>query len=248
MYVEKYGKRVISMDPVIEELRKEFAALGDEEIRRSGRRFFKESVNLYGIKTAVVTKIAKEYFKKLKGLTKADTFALCEELWKSGMMEESFVACNWSYALRKEYAEEDFAVFERWVFEYVGNWASCDTLCNHTIGAFIEMYPGYMERLKAWTASGNRWVRRASAVSLIVPARNGLFLDDVFDIAERLLPDADDLVRKGYGWLLKASCEKHEDEVYRYVLSRKDVMPRTALRYAIEKMPPEKKREAMKRS
>ena len=92
MYVEKYGKRVISMDPVIEELRKEFAALGDEEIRRSGRRFFKESVNLYGIKTAVVTKIAKEYFKKLKGLTKADTFALCEELWKSGMMEDSFVA------------------------------------------------------------------------------------------------------------------------------------------------------------
>jgi len=237
----------MSVEPVLEELRKELAAHADEEIRRTGRRFFKEPVNLYGIKTAVGTKIAKEFFKQLKGRTKEEIFSLCEELWKSGMMEESFVACNWSYALRKEFAEEDFLLFERWIQRYVGNWASCDTLCNHTIGAFIETFPQYVDRLKEWTASENRWVRRASAVSLIIPARNGLFLDDVFEIAERLLLDADDLVQKGYGWLLKATCAKHEDAVFSYILSRKDVMPRTALRYAIEKMPPERKKEAMKR-
>ena len=182
----------MSVEPVLEELRKELAAHADEETRRSGRRFFKEPVNLYGIKTAVGTKIAKEFFKQLKGRTKEEIFSLCEELWKSGMMEESFVACNWSYALRKEFAEEDFLLFERWIQRYVGNWASCDTLCNHTIGAFIETFPQYVDRLKEWTASENRWVRRASAVSLIIPARNGLFLDDVFEIAERLLLDADD--------------------------------------------------------
>ncbi len=235
------------MDPMIEELRKELTAHADEEVRRSGQRFFKEPVNLYGMKTAVGTKIAKEFFKRLKGRTKEEIFSLCEELWKSGMMEESFVACNWSFALRKEFAEEDFALFERWIQCYVGNWASCDTLCNHTVGAFIETFPQYVDRLKEWTASENRWVRRASAVSLIIPARNGLFLDDVFEIAERLLLDADDLVQKGYGWLLKATCAKHEDAVFSYILSRKDVMPRTALRYAIEKMPPERKKEAMKR-
>ncbi|MDD3513495.1 MAG: DNA alkylation repair protein [Synergistaceae bacterium] len=237
----------MSVEPVLEELRKELAAHADEETRRSGRRFFKEPVNLYGIKTAVGTKIAKEFFKQLKGRTKEEIFSLCEELWKSGMMEESFVACNWSYALRKEFAEEDFLLFERWIQRYVGNWASCDTLCNHTIGAFIETFPQYVDRLKEWTASENRWVRRASAVSLIIPARNGLFLDDVFEIAERLLLDADDLVRKGYGWLLKVTYAKHEDAVFSYILSSKDVMPRTALRYAIEKMPPERKKEAMKR-
>lgn len=237
----------MSVEPVLEELRKELAAHADEEIRRTGRRFFKEPVNLYGIKTAVGTKIAKEFFKQLKGRTKEEIFSLCEELWKSGMMEESFVACNWSYALRKEFAEEDFLLFERWIQRYVGNWASCDTLCNHTIGAFIETFPQYVDRLKEWTASENRWVRRASAVSLIIPARNGLFLDDVFEIAERLLLDADDLVQKGYGWLLKVTCAKHEDAVFSYILSSKDVMPRTALRYAIEKMPPERKKEAMKR-
>ena len=49
----------MSVEPVLEELRKELAAHADEETRRSGRRFFKEPVNLYGIKTAVGTKIAK---------------------------------------------------------------------------------------------------------------------------------------------------------------------------------------------
>jgi len=47
--------------------------------------------------------------------------------------------------------------------------------------------------------------------------------------------------------MLKSLAETYEDEVYQYILDRKSVMPRTALRYAIEKMPGEKKREAMRR-
>jgi 3-methyladenine DNA glycosylase AlkD len=138
-------------------------------------------------------------------------------------------------------------VFERWVQHYVSNWASCDTLCNHTIGALVERYPVFLENLKTWTASENRWMRRASAVSLIIQARKGLFLNDVFDLAERLLTDADDLVQKGYGWLLKAASEAHQDAVFQFVMAHKAFMPRTALRYAIEKMPPTLKAEAMKK-
>jgi 3-methyladenine DNA glycosylase AlkD len=74
-----------------------------------------------------------------------------------------------------------------------------------------------------------------------------LFLNDVFDLAERLLTDADDLVQKGYGWLLKAASEAHQDAVFQFVMAHKTTMPRTALRYAIEKMPPTLKAEAMKK-
>ena len=91
----------------------------------------------------------------------------------------------------------------------------------------------------------NRWVRRASAVSLIIQARKGLFKEDIFEIADNLLMDTDDLVQKGYGWMLKSLCTKYEDDVYQYVLSKRDIMPRTALRYAIEKMPKDRKQEAM---
>ena len=101
--------------------------------------------------------------------------------------------------------------------------------------------------MKTWCLSENRWVRRASAVSFILPAKKGLFKENLFDIADRLLLDGDDLVQKGYGWMLKELAEAYEEEVYQFILERRAVMPRTALRYAIEKMPAEKKREAMKR-
>jgi 3-methyladenine DNA glycosylase AlkD len=45
---------------------------------------------------------------------------------------------------------------------------SCDTLCNHTIGTFIEMYPEYVTNLKQWAHSKNRWVKRASARSILL--------------------------------------------------------------------------------
>ena len=74
-------------------------------------------------------------------------------------------------------------------------------------------------------------------MTLILPARKGDFLDDVFEISDLLLLDGDDLVQKGYGWLLKEASKSHQQEVFEYVMRKKAVMPRTALRYAIEKMP-----------
>ena len=235
------------MSPIIESVRQQLVENVDQKTQESGTRYFKEEVKLYGVKTATVTRIGKQAYKMIAELPKREIFDLCEELWRSGLMEESFIACNWAYAVRDRFTEDDFAVFEKWVNEYVSNWASCDTLCNHTIGAFLELYPHYAERLKEWAGSQNRWVRRAAAVSFILPARKGRFKDEIFAIAERLLLDSDDLVQKGYGWMLKSLAEAYQDDVYRYVLSKRAVMPRTALRYAIEKMPEEKRREAMKR-
>jgi len=88
-------------------------------------------------------------------------------------------------------------------------------------------------------------MRRASAVSLIIPARKGLFLDIIFEIANSLMLDKDDLVQKGYGWMLKAASESHQQEVFDFVMKKKSIMPRTSLRYAIEKMPEEMRKQAM---
>ena len=136
-------------------------------------------------------------------------------------MEESFIACNWSYFIRKDYEPKDFKVFEKWINNFVSNWASCDTLCNHTVGAFLEMYPEYVSNLKKWAKSKNRWMRRASAVSLIVPAKQGKFLKDIIEIADILLLDQDDLVQKGYGWMLKAASHTHPKEIFDYIMKEK---------------------------
>lgn len=233
------------MQSAVSQLRQELKQNADEKLRESGKRFFKEQVKMYGMKTSLGTQLGKKYWKEIQDKDKKEIFAMCEELWKSGYMEESFIACNWSYYLSKQYEEKDFAVFEKWVKTYVNNWASCDTLCNHSVGAFVEMYPKYLTNLKSWAKSPNRWMRRAAAVSLIIPARHGKFLDDIFEIADILLLDTDDLVQKGYGWMLKAASESHRKEVFAYVMKNKTKMPRTALRYAIEKMPSDLRAKAM---
>jgi 3-methyladenine DNA glycosylase AlkD len=233
--------------PVIRQLREAFKAASDEKSRISGERFFKEEVKLYGVKASSAHKINKALFPAISDLSKAEIFDICEELWKSGYVEESIVACEWSYYLHKRFEPSDFIVFEYWVNNYVTNWAACDTLCNHTVGEFIEMYPEYMSSLKLWALSANRWMKRGSAVSLIIPARKGKFLNDILLIADTLLQDKDDMVQKGYGWMLKAASQAHEDEIFEYVMNKRSVMPRTALRYAIEKMPAGLKKRAMEK-
>ena len=230
---------------ILERLRRDLTAADDDRTRQSSPRFFKEPVRLHGVKTARVHAIAKEYLKELQTLDKQAVFSLCDGLWASGWLEESFIACDWAYARRAEFEPGDLDVFERWLGEHVSNWASCDTLCNHTVGALLEAYPALLPRLRAWCVSPIRWLRRGAAVSLILPARKGLFHKEIFAIAETLLEDEDDLVRKGCGWLLKAASEADREAIFDFVMRHRTRMPRVALRYAVEKMPPDLRARAM---
>jgi 3-methyladenine DNA glycosylase AlkD len=233
------------MSRTIEDIRKDLISNADEKTKKSGEKFFKEPVVMYGVKSAIVSRISREHYKNLPEKHKPEVFDLCEKLWQSGLMEESFIACNWSWFIRKEFEPTDFELFAVWIDSYVNNWASCDTFCNHTVGTLIEMFPDQITGLKEWARSKNRWMRRASAVSLIVPARKGKFLKEIIELADILLTDSDDMVQKGYGWMLKVASQLHQNEVFDYVMRKKTLMPRTALRYAIEKMPGELKTKAM---
>jgi 3-methyladenine DNA glycosylase AlkD len=241
------GHSFVVMNCVIAKIREELKASADEKTRGSFQRFFKEEVKYYGVKTGTVGKIAKKYWNEVKSLDKKEVFSLCEVLYQSGYSEEAYVASVWLPNLVEEFELRDLAVFRGWIEEYVDDWAKCDTLCNHTIGSFIEKYPESISELKSWAKSENRWLKRAAAVSLIIPAKKGEFLQDVFEISDTLLSDKDDMVQKGYGWLLKEASRKHQKEVLNYVLENKKKMGRTALRYAIELMPKELKAEAMKK-
>jgi len=235
------------MDPVIERIRQELGRLADEQARTSMQRFFKEGVDGYGVKTPLVSTLAKKYWKEIRHREKKEIFTLCEALYRSGKIEETFVVSTWAYALSDRFERDDLAVFQRWIDTYITNWASCDGFCNHALGAFFEQYPDCMNELKTWARSKNRWMRRAAAVSLIVPAKNGKFLPEAIGIADLLLTDSDDMVQKGYGWLLKEASRHHQAAVFSYVMQNRRVMPRTALRYAIELMPKDRKGEAMKK-
>lgn len=235
------------MSRVISQVRSQLKKSADPKTKESFNRFFKEKVKYYGVKSATVGRIGCDTFKGVKDLPKAKVYSLCEELFKSGFCEEAWIASGWVHRFREQFTPEDFSIFEKWIDKYIDNWAKCDTFCNHSVGAFLERYPKFIDGLKTWTKSKNRWLKRAAAVSLIIPAKEGKHLSDIFEIADQLVTDQDDMVQKGYGWLLKEASRKHQKEVFNYVVKNKDRMPRTALRYAIEKMPPSFKKEAMKK-
>jgi 3-methyladenine DNA glycosylase AlkD len=235
------------MDPVIKHIRKELQENTDPATKKNFPRFFKEELLYYGVKVPTVVRIAKKYWKEVQLRDKKEIFSLCEELYKSGYCEEAFVVSTWAALLSQRFGADDLLVLRHFIDTYITNWAACDGFCNHAVGDFIEKYPNSVEELKRWTQSENRWMRRAAAVSLIVPAKHGKFLGDVFAIADLLLTDTDDMVQKGYGWLLKEASRENTDEVFEYVMKNKSAMPRTALRYAIELMPKDLKTEAMKK-
>ena len=230
---------------IVSRVRQQLKDFSDPKTKESSTHFFKEQILVYGVKSATVQKLAKDTRKEIKDIDKQTIFWLCQSLFQSDYCEESFIASHRTYELRKQYQPEDLPLFTKRIEQYINNRAKCDTFCNHTMGEYVEQYPSTLAELKKRTKSTNRRVKRAAAVSLIIPARKGKFLDDIFQIADNLLLDPDDMVQKGYGRMLKAASQAHQQEVFAYVMKHKSTMPRTALRYAIEKMPQELKSQAM---
>ena len=233
------------MQKIILKIHKELKKNIDLEYKKGIQRFFKEPIEVHGVRTPLVRKIAKENFPE--ELSKKEIFELCELLLQSNISEESTIAFQWAYKLQKEYKISDFKIFENWLKKYVNSWGKCDDFCTHAFGNLIYQYPELLPKVLKWTRSKNRWLRRASAVVLIhsVYKKNKNILKNIFQTAEILLLDQDDLVQKGYGWSLKEASNHWQKEVFNFVIKHKKEMPRTALRYAIEKMPKNLKKEAM---
>jgi len=199
------------------------------------------------LRTGVVRKISAEHFKEIRNLPKEEIFKLCEELLQSGDGTFGEIARDWAYRCRRRYEKNDFRTFERWLKKYVKSWGSCDHLCVHPLGHLVLQFPELAAKVKKWARSSNQWERRAAAVALIPALRRKQLLKEAFATADILLRDEEDLVQKGYGWMLKEAGNRYPKEVFKYVMRNRRKIPRTALRYAIEKMPTGWKTKAMER-
>jgi 3-methyladenine DNA glycosylase AlkD len=232
------------LDNLLRDLQKQ----ADPEFRVRAAEYIGHPVDrVLGVRTPIVREIAARHFTQIKAEGTDSVFDLCEALLETRLCEQRTIAFDWSFRLRKQYQPEHFVVLERWLEEYVDDWSSCDDLCCHALGDFVLRYPEFVPRVKEWSHSMSRWLRRASAVTLIYGARRGENLEHLLEVADALLTDPEDMVQKGCGWMLKVASKTHQDEIFAYVMRNKSAMPRTTLRYAIQKMPEELRREAMKK-
>jgi len=203
-------------------------------------RFFKplpgEALRFRGVRAPELKRIAQSLYPRVKSWTTTDRDKFCEGLWGFGDFEGGALVCYLYRRFQKQFGAREFRLFTRWLDDYVNNWGLTDGLSLWLLGGAIENDPALAGKLSAWTRAKKRWKRRAAAVSLVYPAKRGEQQEEIFQVAEALLPDPDDMVQKGVGWLLKETYPKRPGEVMEFLMPRRQDTTRLVLRYAAEKM------------
>lgn len=206
------------------------------------QRFFKTGPGEYaegdvflGIKVPVLRALAKKH----RALAFDDTL----QLLKSRLHEERLLAL---LILMLKYRNANFPEKER-IFKaylkhtkYINNWDLVDVSAKHIVGGFLNNRDRSV--LYRLAGSGSLWERRIAVLATFHFVGNDDFGDSL-KIAKILLADAHDLIHKAVGWMLREVGKRDRAVEERFLKKHCSVMPRTMLRYAIERFP-EPKRQA----
>ena len=217
-------------------LRRQLKAAAERDFAAGVRKFFREPVDPYGVRSAKLHAIAGDVYREVKRWPKPRRDRFMTALWESGKLEDAVIVCHVYRRFSKEFGEREFNLFDKWLDLYVLNWANCDGLASWLLAGAIANQPWLIRELPAWTKSRNRWRRRAAIVALLQEAKAGRNTDAIFEICALLRHDPDDMVQKGVGWVLKESYPRKAREVREFLSDWRDTAPRLPLRIAAEKM------------
>jgi 3-methyladenine DNA glycosylase AlkD len=198
------------------------------------------------LKTGDIRKLSAKLFKTINDKSKEYVFTVCDGLLEQHNWPMGVIAFDFAYRVNKQYDKNTFVVFENWLEKYVRGWGDCDDFCTHAFGELICQNTNLTSKIVKWTKRNEFWMRRASAVILIPSIWYDKYVEtSPLKISDILMKDEHDLVRKGYGWMLKILSIKEPLLVFEYLLKNKAVMPRVSYRYALEKMDIKKKKILM---
>lgn len=227
------------------EIQKELWRLADKKIAKHSQRFFKTGEGQYGsgdkflgIRVPVLRKLARQY----RGVS----IEQANRLLKSEFHEERLLALLLLVDIFKKANNEGKRAIYNLYLEntgFINNWDLVDTTAEHIVGAYLR--GGDKRPLYELAVSDMLWERRIAVMSTFHFIKHGEFTDTL-KITEILLDDKEDLIHKAVGWMLreigKRSIETEEKFLKKYYRQ----MPRTMLRYAIEKFPETKRQRYLK--
>lgn len=212
-------------------------------------RFFKTGEGQYGAGDQFIGVRVPDTRQVAKRFVKASLTDL-EELLESPIHEMRLCAV----IIMAEQAKRADDGLHRELFELylnradrINNWDIVDASCRGVVGGYLMHHPAKQKLLDKLAVSQDLWTRRIAMVSTWQFIRAGQ-LEPTFRIAALLLNDEHDLIHKAVGWMLREAGKKNELELRQFLARYKNTMPRTALRYAIEKFSPEDRAQFMKRS
>ncbi len=178
--------------------------------------------------------------------TVADALAFADVLLPDPVLEVKGLGVEVVARFRSEFEPQMLARWKRWLANnHSANWATTDAICGMLIGPLLRQHPALIAEVQTWVRHRNLWVRRAAAVSLVGAARQGEALDAAYDVARRLHHDPADLIQKAVGWLLREAGKTDMPRLERYLRERGPVIPRTTVRYALERFPEPRRRRLL---
>jgi 3-methyladenine DNA glycosylase AlkD len=225
-------------------------ALADPATAARGALYFKPPlvVNLYGVRAPQVRSLVREFHGQVGGRWSVDDALLfCDTMTADSHLEAKFLGVlvlgKYSRALPGSLLRK----LERWIREgRFASWAAIDTVAPELITQLVRRYPDSLARIESWTSSRSLWLRRAAVVTFVPLARKGERLDVAYRLVESLFDDQEDLMHKACGWLLREAGKTNATRLERFLLRHGPRIPRTTVRYAIERFP-ERKRKALLR-
>lgn len=145
-----------------------------------------------------------------------------------------FILLTYQYTAQKKRQLEIYRFYLTQA-KRANNWDLVDVSAYHIVGAHLLKRPrAILDRL---ARSKNLWEKRIAIVSTLAFIRTGA-LNDTFRIVQRLMDDPHDLIQKACGWMLREAGKKDGAALRIFLDEHGRRMPRTMLRYAIERFPP----------
>jgi 3-methyladenine DNA glycosylase AlkD len=211
-------------------------------------RYFRgdHGLRFHNVGTPKVRALAREIYAANPAWTMADAMRLAGELMPDPYLETKAIGIEIVARYRRAFTPRLLPAWKAWLArDLSANWATTDLICGMLIGPLVADHPQLIPRLRTWVRHRKLWVRRASAVALIPAIRRGLASDAPYHVADALQPDGEDLIQKAVGWMLREAGRRDPRRLERYLRSTGGRVPRTTLRYAIERFPAATRRDLL---
>lgn len=217
-------------------------ARSDEEKKIVLPRFFKTGKGQYGegdkflgITVPNIREVAKEY--------KDVSIDILKELIHSPWHEMRMCALLILVINSKKNVTKETFDFYLSQSKYINNWDLVDLSAPQIVGQYL--LDKERDTLYNLTESELLWDNRIAIVSTLTFIRNN-DLDDTYKLSLKMMNHKHDLMHKSIGWMLREAGKRDEKRLYDFVMEHKSIMPRTMLRYSIEKFAPDIRKELMK--
>ena len=233
-------KRFDSAAPalVAREISSRLRRMSDPVRARGAQQYFKHEIIALGIATPELRAFVRECIDKLRPCWQGrQAVELCDRLLREPELEIRGTGFLILGGFPKLLTPDLLRQAEGWCQRRLDNWALVDGFCSAVLSPWLKRHPEAEDQIVAWSTAKSLWLRRAALVTLVPFARRGLRLDAAYRLAREHFADSEDLIHKATGWLLREAGKTDMPRLRRFLLRHGPDIPRTALRYAIERFP-----------